>query len=174
MTSRVHALSREPGTKAAGEHPTKDVRRSTAELHGHNSRDRIRTCDLPLNRRSNPCLHHRPYWCLRSLSVPHITHTSTQQVPHSNSAMILRDDGRAFPRRVQGRLPVAPRVRRSHTSALAAAWFAPRRRVSFRGQLSAPTMQILAREQVDTTRLAPRGFEPHSSPKRSCSPKKYP
>jgi hypothetical protein len=27
---------------------------------GTKSRGRIRTCDLPLNRRSNPCLHHRP------------------------------------------------------------------------------------------------------------------
>ena len=104
----------------------------------------------------------------------HFRHACAEQVAHSNSAMILSGRRARIPRRVQGRLPVAPRVGRSHTSALAAAWFAPRRRVSFRGQLSAPTMQILAREQVDTAGLAPRGFEPHSPPKRSCSPEKSP
>jgi len=45
---------------AAGEQATKVRRCSTAELHGHNSRGRTRTCDHPLTRRSNPGLRHRP------------------------------------------------------------------------------------------------------------------
>jgi hypothetical protein len=44
----------------AGEQATKVSRRSSTELHGCNSRGRTRTCVLPLNRRSNSCLRHRP------------------------------------------------------------------------------------------------------------------
>ena len=36
----------------------RNVRRSTSDLHERTAHGRTRTCDLPLIRRSNPCLHH--------------------------------------------------------------------------------------------------------------------
>jgi len=44
----------------AGEQATKDIGPLSTELHGRNFRGRIRTCDLPRQRRSNPCVHHQP------------------------------------------------------------------------------------------------------------------
>src|SRR5690242_2180361 len=50
-----------PQKLSAGESATRECRCSTTELRGPTcTRGRIRTCDHPLLRRSNPRLHHRP------------------------------------------------------------------------------------------------------------------